>query len=139
MNNSSKALTKTALQADTAIKTVTAAVNEKMTLVDSVIISLSTNAEKTNQIITNIEKGIDSETLLQSKELIENINNVIASLNKAISAIDTRTFGFKDEKGNPIHLITWKNMNIVGDNARDKARKRLEEAKKQQEQNRAGN
>ena len=139
MNNSSKALTKTALQADTAIKTVTAAVNEKMTLVDSVIISLSTNAEKTNQIITNIEKGIDSETLLQSKELIENINNVIASLNKAISAIDTRNFGFKDEKGNPIHLITWKNMNIVGDNARDKARKRLEEAKKQQEQNRAGN
>ena len=72
-------------------------------------------------------------------ELIENINNVIASLNKAISAIDTRNFGFKDEKGNPIHLITWKNMNIVGDNARYKARKRLEEAKKQQEQNRAGN
>jgi hypothetical protein len=29
-------------------------------------------------------------------------------------------------------------MNIVGDNARDKARKRLEEAKAQQEQNKAG-
>ena len=138
MNSSSKALTTTALQADTAIKAVTTAVNEKVTLVDSVIFSLSENAKKTNQIITNIEQGIDSETLLQSKELIENINDLIAGLNKAISAIDTKNLGFKDEQGNPIHLITWKNMNIVGDNARDKARKRMEEAKKQQEQNKAG-
>lgn len=138
MNKSTKALTKTTLQADTAIKTATAAVNEKLTLVDSVLISLSTNAEKTNQIITNIENGIDSETLLQSKELVENINNIITALNKGIQAIDTKNLGFKDENGKPIHLISWKNMNIVGDNARDKAHKRLEEAKSQQEQNKAG-
>lgn len=138
VNNSSKVLTKTALQADTAIKTVTTVANEKITLIDSVIISIRSNAEKTNQVITNIENGIDSETLLQSKELIENINNTIASLNKAIAAIDTKNLGFKDENGKPIHLITWKNMNIVGETAREKARKRMEEAKKQQEQNKAG-
>lgn len=138
MNSSTKALSKTALQADTAIKTVTAAANEKISLVDSVIISLSANAQKTNDIITNIEKGIDNETLLQSKELIENINKFINGLNKAILAIDTKNFGVKDENGNEVQLITWKNMNIVGDNARDKARKRLEEAKAQQEQKRAG-
>ena len=139
VNNSSKALTTTALQADTAIKAVTAAANEKITLVDSVIFSLSANAQKTNQIITSIEKGIDSETLLQSKELVENINDIIASLNTAIKAIDTKNLGFKDKDGNKIHLITWKNMNIVGETAREKARKRLEDAKKQQEQNKAGN
>ena len=138
MNSSTKALSKTALQADTAIKTVTAAANEKISLVDSVIFSLKENAQKTNDIITNIEKGIDNETLLQSKELIENINGFISGLNKAIMAIDTKDLGFKDENGNPIHLISWKNMNIVGDNARDKARKRLEEAKAQQEQQKAG-
>lgn len=138
MNTSTKALTQTALQADTAIKTVTTAANEKISLIDSVIISLSTNAQKTNDIITNIEKGIDNETLLQSKELIENINEFINGLNKAIMAIDTKDVGFKDENGKPVHLISWKNMNIVGDNARDKARKRLEEAKAQQEQNKAG-
>ncbi len=139
VNNSSKALTTTALQADTAIKAVTTAANEKITLVDSVIFSLSANAQKTNQIITSIEKGIDSETLLQSKELVENINDIIASLNTAIKAIDTKNLGFKDKDGNKIHLITWKNMNIVGETAREKARKRLEDAKKQQEQNKAGN
>lgn len=138
MNKSSKALTKTTLQADTAIKVATAAVNEKITLVDSVVISLAANATKTNQVIEDIKKSIDSETLLQSKELVENINNVIASLNKAIKAIDTKDLGFKDENGKPIHLITWKNMNIIGDNARDKARKRMEEAKAQQEQKKAG-
>jgi hypothetical protein len=138
VDKSSKVLTKTTLKADTAIKTVTAAVNEKVSLVDSVIITISENAQKANQIITNIEKGIDSETLLQSKELVENINELITGLNKAISAIDTKDLGFKDENGKPIHLITWKNMNIVGDNARDKARKRLEEAKAQQEQKKAG-
>ena len=138
MNSSTKALSKTALQADTAIKTVAAAANEKISLVDSVIFSLKENAQKTNDIITNIEKGIDNETLLQSKELIENINGFISGLNKAIMAIDTKDLGFKDENGNPIHLISWKNMNIVGDNARDKARKRLEEAKAQQEQKKAG-
>lgn len=138
VDKSSKVLTKTTLKADTAIKTVTAAVNEKVTLVDSVIITISENAQKANQIITNIEKGIDSETLLQSKELIDNINNLITALNKAIVAIDTKDLGFKDENGKPIHLITWKNMNIVGDNARDKARKRLEEAKAQQELKKAG-
>ena len=138
MNSSSKALTKTALQADTAIKTATATVNEKLSLVDSVVISLTQNAKKTNDVITSIEKGIDSETLLQSKELIENINNIIDGLNKAVAAIDTKNLGFKDKDGKPIKLITWKNMNIIGDNARDKARKRMEEAKAQQEQNKAG-
>ena len=78
MNSSTKALSKTALQADTAIKTVTAAANEKISLVDSVIFSLKENAQKTNDIITNIEKGIDNETLLQSKELVEKINDLIA-------------------------------------------------------------
>ena len=138
MNTSTKAIKTTALQADTAIRTVTTAANEKISLIDSVIITLSENAQKTNQVITNIEKGIDSETLLQSKELVENINEIIASLNQAISTIDTKNFGFKDKDGKEIKLITWKNMNIIGDNARDKARKRLEEAKAQQEQQKAG-
>ena len=138
MNSSSKALTKTALQADTAIKTATATVNEKLSLVDSVVISLTENAKKTNDVITSIENGIDSETLLQSKELVEKINDIIASLNSAVQAIDTKNLGFKDKDGKPIKLITWKNMNIIGDNARDKARKRLEEAKAQQEQKKAG-
>ena len=138
VNKSSKALTQTTLQADTAIKSVTAAANEKISLIDSVIITLSTNAEKTNQSITNIEKGIDNETLLQSKELVESINNTIAAINKGIQAIDTKNFGFKDKNGKKIHLITWKNINIVGETARSKARKRLEEAKAAQEQNRAG-
>jgi hypothetical protein len=138
MNSSTKAISKTALQADTAIKTVTAAANEKISLVDSVVLSLTENAKKTNEVITSIEKGIDSETLLQSKELVENINEIIASLNKAVQTIDTKNFGFKDKDSNPIKLITWKNMNIVGDKARDKARKRLEEAKAQQEQKKAG-
>lgn len=138
VNSSSKALTKTALQADTAIKTVTATANEKISLVDSVVLSLTENAKKTNEVITSIEKGIDSETLLQSKELVENINDIIANLNKAVQAIDTKNLGFKDKDGKPIKLITWKNMNIIGDNARDKARKRLEEDKAKQEQNKAG-
>ena len=138
VNSSSKALTTTALQADTAIKTVTATANEKISLVDSVVLSLTENAKKTNEVITSIEKGIDSETLLQSKELVENINDIIANLNKAVQAIDTKNLGFKDKDGKPIKLITWKNMNIIGDNARDKARKRLEEAKAKQEQNKAG-
>jgi hypothetical protein len=138
MNTSTKAIKTTALQADTAIRTVTTAANEKISLIDSVIITLSENAQKTNQVITNIEKGIDSETLLQSKELVENINEIIASLNQAISTIDTKNFGFKDKDGKEIKLITWKNMNIIGDNARDKARKRLEEAKAQKEQQKAG-
>ena len=132
VNSSSKALTETALQADTAIKTVTVVANEKISLVDSVVISLTENAQKTNQIITDIEKGIDSETLLQSKELVENINNIIKGLNKVVMAIDTKNFGFKDKDGNKIKLITWKNMNIVGETAREKARKRMEEAKTQQ-------
>ena len=134
MNSSTKAISKTALQADTAIKTVTAAANEKISLVDSIVLSLTENAKKTNDVITSIEKGIDSETLLQSKELIENINSVIDGLNKAVAAIDTKNLGFKDKDGKPIKLITWKNMNIIG----DKARKRMEEAKAQQEQNKAG-
>ena len=138
VNSSSNALTKTALQADTAIKTVTATANEKISLVDSVVLSLTENAKKTNEVITSIEKGIDSETLLQSKVLVENINDIIANLNKAVQAIDTKNLGFKDKDGKPIKLITWKNMNIIGDNARDKARKRLEEAKAKQEQNKAG-
>ena len=57
---------------------------------------------------------------------MDKVNELVFKLNELVRAIDTKGIKMLDENGNPIKPFTWKNLNIIGKTAREKARERSE-------------
>ncbi|MCF0216889.1 MAG: MCE family protein [Fibrobacteraceae bacterium] len=129
VNSASSTLIGITHQADSAVKVVTQTAQEKLTSIDNAIKTINDGAAKANQIITDIETSSVAEKLLSSKETLTKINKIIDNMNQLVKAIDTKGIKVLDENGNPVKLITWKNMNIIGATAREKAAQRAKEGK----------
>ena len=126
INSASANITDASLQADSAIRSITEAVNAKMQLAESALKTISDGAQKTNDLIAQIETHSLYNKVLYSSETVDKVNELVFKLNELVRAIDTKGIKMLDENGNPIKPFTWKNLNIIGKTAREKARERSE-------------
>ena len=62
--------------------------------------------------------------------MVDNVNDLVSKLNELVRAIDTKGIKVLDKDGNPVKAFTWKNLNIVGKTAREKAKERAEKGEK---------
>lgn len=114
------------IKIDTAVKVASTAVNEKIAMLQDAMSTISEGATKTNKVIADIENNIISDKLITTTETIDRLNKVVEKLNAVVQAINTKGIKIYDKDGNPVKLIRWKNMNIIGETAREKARKRAQ-------------
>lgn len=126
INSASANITEVSLQADSAIRSITESVNEKMQLAENALKAISDGAQKTNDLINQIETHSLYSKVLYSSETVDKVNELVFKLNELVRAIDTKGIKMLDENGNPIKPFTWKNLNIIGKTAREKARERSE-------------
>lgn len=117
-------------QADSTVKIVTDAVNEKITLAEGALSAISSGAANTNRIIDEIEANPFYNKFFYSSEMVDNVNDLVSKLNELVRAIDTKGIKVLDKDGNPVKAFTWKNLNIVGKTAREKAKERAEKGEK---------
>lgn len=126
INSASANITEVSLQADSAIRSITESVNAKMQLAENALKTISDGAQKTNDLINQIETHSLYSKVLYSSETVDKVNELVFKLNELVRAIDTKGIKMLDENGNPIKPFTWKNLNIIGKTAREKARERSE-------------
>lgn len=126
VNSASKELITVANQADTAIQTITGTVNEKIVLAENALKSISEGASKTNAIITELENDSTIHELLYSREMVDKLNDLITKVNTLVAVIDPKNIQIMGDDGKPVQLITWKNINLIGETAREKAKARAE-------------
>lgn len=117
-------------EADSTAKAISEAVNGKIAMADSALRVLSEGAKRTNDVIDSIESNPLYAKILQTTETIDKVNELVVKINELVKAIDTKGLKVLDDNGKPVELFTWKNINLIGDNARDKARARAQEAQK---------
>lgn len=108
-------------QADTTIKTATKVVNEKLVQTEDALKNVSASVQKANDLIASIETNPDIEKILNSTEVIEKTNEMVSKLNELVKAINTKGLTVYDDEGKPVKLILFRNMNIIGKTAREKA------------------
>ncbi len=126
VNSASKELIQVTNQADTAVKTITDAVNEKLAQAETAIKTLSEGANKANGIITELENDSTVHALLYSREMVDKLSELVNKIDTMVSIIDPKDINIIGEDGKPVQLITWKNINLIGETAREKARARAE-------------
>lgn len=127
-NVASRNLHDITVQADSAIETVTGTINEKIALAENAMQKISEGANKTNELITTIENDSLYSKILYSSEMADKVNELVTKLNEIVRAIDTKGIKILDENGNPVKPFTWKNFNLIGKTAREKARERAEKS-----------
>lgn len=129
-NVASRNLLDITTQADSAIETMTNTINEKIALAENAMKQISDGAAKTNDLINSIEADPIYSKILYSSETVDKVNELVNKLNEIVRAIDTKGIKILDENGNPVKPFAWKNFNLIGKTAREKARERAANAQK---------
>jgi len=104
----------------------TDALNEKIAQAEGVIKSVSEGTKKAEQIIADIENSPAMDKLVNSREIVDKVADLTKKMNDLIAAIDTKGIKMYDENGKEVKLFTWKNTNLIGKTAREKAKIRAE-------------
>ncbi|MCQ2105508.1 MAG: MlaD family protein [Fibrobacter sp.] len=124
VDSASNTLIDVTMQADTAVKSVTNVINEKISLAEDAIKKISEGAKRTNEIIASIEDNALNHKLLTTGETLEKVNDLVNKINDLLIALDTKGVKILDDNGQPVKLVTWKNINLIGKTAREKAAER---------------
>jgi ABC-type transporter Mla subunit MlaD len=113
-------------QVDTTVKTTTDALNAKIGEAENVIKSIAEGTEKAEKMIADIENSPAMNKLINSTEIVDKVANLTKKMNELIAAIDTKGIKMYDDQGKEVKLFTWKNTNLIGKTAREKAKLRAE-------------
>lgn len=126
VNTASDELIEVTHQADTAVKAATEAVNAKVEMAENAIKTISDGVQQANQLMADFENDSTFDKLFKSHEALDRVVEMVEKVNKLIAAIDSKNITVLDENGKPVTFLTWKGINLIGETAREKARKRAE-------------
>ncbi|MBP5248026.1 MAG: mammalian cell entry protein [Fibrobacter sp.] len=128
--NASSAIHKTADAADSTIRVLTEQADSSIAKAQTALQGLSDGIGKIESIVEAAETDTLAQNLLNTKATVDKVNQLISQMEQLIQAINTKGIAVYDENGNKVKLLKWKNLNLIGETAREKAKKRQENQKK---------
>ncbi len=113
-------------EASKTINAIDSAVTDKVNTANEALATIKDGAATADSVFDLIESNELVKTMLDSDTLVRETEKLIAQLQDFIKVLDTKGLDVRDDNGNVIPLLTWRNINIIGATAREKARKRAE-------------
>ena len=126
MNEAGNSVSEVVTQVDTTVKVTTDAVNGKIKQAEDAIAAIAEGTRKAEKIIADIENSDTMDKFVNSREFVDQVTDLIKKTSLVLAAIDTKGIKVYDENGKQVKLFTWKNTNLIGKTAREKARIRAE-------------
>ena len=126
IDSAERTLEKTTVQIDTTVKSVTQSINGKIAEAENAIEKMKEISAKAESMINDVENAKAMDKLINSRELVDDVENAISKVNALIASINTKGIKIYDDNGKRVKLFTWKNTNIIGKTAREKAKIRAE-------------
>ncbi len=120
----SETIERTANSADSIFHTVNAQAKGSIEAARSGMEELSQGISKIDSLVNAVESGKVGKSLLAEKEILETAQETVSRMQALIQSINTKDIAVYDENGNRVKLVRWKNLNIIGKTAREKARER---------------
>jgi ABC-type transporter Mla subunit MlaD len=125
--DASKQIIETADKAQGIIDTIEEVTSSKIEEANKALASISKTSSEANDFILSLENNPSIHNFLNSTEKIEKINELIEKVNLLSKAIQKEGVALYNEKGERVKLFPFKNMNIIGKTAREKAKDREKE------------
>jgi len=89
-----------------------------------IIAKVNSSIASLGKVLTEFETSPVTEALLDRRDIINDIDSLRSALQAFIGSIDKHGIKIYDEKGKRKSMITLKNINLFGETARSKAKKR---------------
>lgn len=124
----SEQIIKATNDADTLLHTIGKSTEEKISQANNALASLSKVSAQVEELILSLESNPAAQELLNSNEKMEKINGLINKTAVLAQAMQKEGLSIYDENGKKVKLFPFKNMNIIGKTAREKAKEREKRA-----------
>lgn len=123
-DSASENIARVADLADSTLRTVTANAGKSISSTQESLKKLSRGIEKIDALVQAVETDSLAKSLLETQDLVEKIDTLALRTSQLLQAINTKGIALYDEDGNKVELIQWKNLNIIGKTAREKAKEK---------------
>jgi len=109
---------------DKSLDTIRVQAKDGIESADKIILSVIETIEKLNNIIIQFESSPITVALLDKKEIVDDLDSLRSSLQAFVNSIDRKGIKIYDENGKRKSMISLKNIHIIRETARSKAKKR---------------
>lgn len=109
---------------DETFRTASGKAEEAIGTAASSLQSLSDGIGKVERILSAVESDSLAQNLLETADLVEALDSLAGKMSQLVQSIQTKGMAVYDENGNRVRLTSWKNWNIIGKTAREKAREK---------------
>ncbi|MDR2580531.1 MAG: MlaD family protein [Fibromonadaceae bacterium] len=122
-----------------ALDNIMVQAQDGITSVEKLIQNVHASIEGLNNILVEFENNPVAIALFDDKTIIDDIDGLIATLQAFVGSIDGKGLKIFDEKGKRKSMVRLKNIHLIRETARSKARKRAAaEARERERAEKAG-
>jgi uncharacterized protein YoxC len=109
-----------------SLDTIRTQAKDGMASLDKVILDIQSSVESLSNVLNEFENSPIAATLLDKKEMIDDISSLISTLQSVLSSIDNKGLKIYDENGKRKSMITLKNVHFIRETSREKTKKRTD-------------
>jgi len=114
---------------DKSLDTIRVQAKDGVESASKIILSVREAIENLNKIIIQFESSPVTVALLDKKEIVNDIDSLRSSLQAFVGSIDRKGIKVYDENGKRKNMVSLKNIHLIRETARSKAKKRAQEGK----------
>jgi len=114
---------------DKSLDTIRVQAKDGIESAEKMILSVRKSIDDLGEIITQFESNSITVALLDKREIIDDLDSLRSSLQAFINSIDRKGIKVYDENGKRKSMIKLKNIHLLRETARSKAKKRAQEGK----------
>jgi len=111
---------------DKSMDTIRVQAKDGIEAADNIISSVKKSIDELSKIITQFESNSVTITLLDKKDIINDLDSLRSSLQAFVSSIDSKGIKIYDENGKRKSMVSLKNIHLLRETARSKAKKRAQ-------------
>jgi hypothetical protein len=119
-------LSDASIKIGSSIDTIRVQAQSGVKAVEGIVLKIKNTIENLNDILIQFENSPITIALMDKKEIINDIENLRSTLQAFVSTIDEHGVKIYDEEGKRQSMLRWKNIHLIRETARSKAKKRLE-------------
>jgi len=107
-----------------SVDTIRVQAQDGIKAVEDMVSKVKNTIDNLNDILTQFENNPVTVALIDKREIVDDIDNLRSTLQAFLGAIDEHGIKIYDESGKRQSMIRWKNIHLIRETARSKAKKR---------------
>jgi len=107
-----------------SVDTLRVQAQEGVKSLEGIVLKIQDAIKDLDDILIQFENSPVTVALIDKREIADDIDNLRSTLQGFIGALDNQGIKIYDEKGNRQSMVRWKNIHLLRETARSKAKKR---------------